>query len=179
MGGFGIAPHGGYAAKKVAGAAGHGDSDVVTSLGVPLAASSVVDGGLPTAVAAQIVMAPKGDRLVVLSFESYCKLVSESLASKAEGEALSSEELAEIKNASTPLEFWRKKRGLSRAALASAVGISTVAIWQHERKHRGRSLELYGKLARILKVRIDDLYVNEEPAAPPPEKGGPGDDLGS
>ena len=59
--------------------------------------------------------------------------------------------------APTPLAFWRKHRGLTQAALAAQVGITPPYLAQIERGRRGGDVVLYSKLARALKVRIENL----------------------
>ena len=63
--------------------------------------------------------------------------------------------------APTPLAFWRKHRGLTQAALAAQVGITQPYLAQIEHGQRGGDVVLYSKLARALRVRIEDLVPEE------------------
>ena len=70
--------------------------------------------------------------------------------------------------APTPLAFWRRHRGLTQAALAGQVGITQPYLAQIERGHRGGDVTLYSKLARALRIRIEDLVPEEGEDGPEP-----------
>lgn len=95
-------------------------------------------------------------------------------------ETLSDTDMDAYLAALTPLAFWRKRRGLTQAALALAVGITQPYLAQIERGIRLGDILLYAKFARALRVRIEDLVpvdsrgVGSNPPAPPDRK----DDLG-
>jgi DNA-binding XRE family transcriptional regulator len=59
--------------------------------------------------------------------------------------------------AATPLAFWRRKRGLTQAALASTVGISQAYLAQIETGVRLGDIHLYARLARALSVAMEAL----------------------
>lgn len=59
--------------------------------------------------------------------------------------------------AATPLAFWRRKRGLTQAALAAAGGITQPYLAQIEGGHRGGDVRLYIALAKALDLRVEDL----------------------
>ncbi len=63
-------------------------------------------------------------------------------------------------DAPSPLAFWRKHRGHSQAALAAALEISQPYLAQIEAGKRVGDVNLYARIAKVLKVRIEDL-VNE------------------
>lgn len=65
--------------------------------------------------------------------------------------------------APTPLSFWRKHRGETQASLAEAAGVSQPYIAQLERGHRTADVRVYGRLARHLGVRIEDLIADDTP----------------
>ena len=72
---------------------------------------------------------PKGEELIVLSREEYEDPVDArdhalAMAAHARGEdpGLTDAELDEYLAAPTPLAYWRKRRGLTQAALAAAAG---------------------------------------------------------
>ena len=55
------------------------------------------------------------------------------------------------------LAFWRRRRGMTQAALAAQVGITQPSLAQAESRRRGLSVMTYAKLAKALRVRIEDL----------------------
>lgn len=63
--------------------------------------------------------------------------------------------------ASTPLAFWRKHRGFTQAALAGEVGITQPYLAQIEGGRRVGDVTLYSKLARVLRVRMEDLVAED------------------
>jgi DNA-binding XRE family transcriptional regulator len=72
-------------------------------------------------------------------------------------ETISSDELPAYLAAATPLAFWRRKRGLTQAALAEQVGITQPYLAQIETGKRTGEVGLYVKLARALRLRVEDL----------------------
>jgi DNA-binding XRE family transcriptional regulator len=62
--------------------------------------------------------------------------------------------------AATPLAFWRRHRGLTQAALAVRVGIAQASLARAETGRRGLKVETYARLAKVLKVRIEDLLAD-------------------
>jgi len=61
----------------------------------------------------------------------------------------------------TPLAFWRRHRRLTQAALAAQVGIAQPSLAQAETGRRGLSVETYARLAKALRVRIEDLLADD------------------
>jgi DNA-binding XRE family transcriptional regulator len=76
-------------------------------------------------------------------------------------ETLSGEELDAYLAAPTPLAFWRRHRGLTQAALAAAVGITQPYLAQIEARKRSGDIHLYARLAKALRLRIEDLVEEE------------------
>ena len=72
-------------------------------------------------------------------------------------ETLSGADVDSYLTAASPLAFWRRHRGLTQAALAGAVGIAQPSLAQAESGRRGFSVQVWAKLAKALKVRIEDL----------------------
>jgi DNA-binding XRE family transcriptional regulator len=72
-------------------------------------------------------------------------------------ETLSEDELDAYLATLTPLAFWRRRRGLTQAALAAVVGASQPFLAQIETGRREGGVHLYARLAEALKVRIEDL----------------------
>ncbi|MGL5114652.1 MAG: helix-turn-helix domain-containing protein [Beijerinckiaceae bacterium] len=82
-----------------------------------------------------------------------------AMASVAAGalETLSAAEVVAALEEPTPLAFWRKKRGLTQTALAAAAGIKQPYMAGLEKGDRKGDPALFLKLARALKVRMEDL----------------------
>ena len=59
--------------------------------------------------------------------------------------------------APTPLAFWRKHRGMTQVELSQAAGISQPYLAQLENGQREATVPVYARLAKRLRVRIDDL----------------------
>ena len=57
----------------------------------------------------------------------------------------------------TPLAFWRAKRGLTQARLAKAAGTTQPHIADIESGKHGASFDLMARIAKALRVKIDDL----------------------
>jgi DNA-binding XRE family transcriptional regulator len=114
----------------------------------------------------QTIKTPGGETLVVLPLDEYEDLRDAADYAKAKAarrpdeELLSVEEALAHAEAPTPLHFWRRKRDLTQAALAKAVGISQSYLADIERGARKGDPELYKKLARELNVRMEDLVAD-------------------
>jgi DNA-binding XRE family transcriptional regulator len=72
-------------------------------------------------------------------------------------ETLSDAEMDAYLAAPTPLAFWRRRRGLTQAALAAAVGVSQPYLAQIETGARKGDVRLYARMAKALRLRIEDL----------------------
>lgn len=59
--------------------------------------------------------------------------------------------------AATPLAFWRKYRGFKQTELAGIVGVSQPYLAQMESGQREGSVSVYKRLARHLRVSVDEL----------------------
>jgi DNA-binding XRE family transcriptional regulator len=78
-------------------------------------------------------------------------------------ETLTGAEVDAYLAAPTNLAFWRRHRGMTQAALAARIGIAQPSLAQAETGRRGLSVDSYAKLAKVLKVRIEDLL--DDPSA--------------
>lgn len=103
---------------------------------------------------------------VTLTRQEYEDLIeardhAEALRAVAAGEmeTVSDAEVDAYLAAPTPLAFWRRKRGLTQAALAAALGITQPYLAQIETGSRTGDIRLYAKLAKVLRLRIEDLIV--------------------
>jgi DNA-binding XRE family transcriptional regulator len=89
------------------------------------------------------------------------RIVEAQLAAGRE-ELLSAEETAALLAASSPLAFWREKRGKTQGQLASEVGVSQNLLSELELGEPRGDVTLYAKLARCLGVQIEDLIAEED-----------------
>jgi DNA-binding XRE family transcriptional regulator len=115
--------------------------------------------------------AANGDEIVILSREEYDALIAKNedftdaallRSSRARREAgleelLSGEEVDELLAAPSPLAFWRKKRGLSEAVLATRSGVSQDTLLDIEAGKNTNDLNTLKKIAAALRVTVDDL----------------------
>jgi transcriptional regulator with XRE-family HTH domain len=80
---------------------------------------------------------------------------------RGEQDMLTAEETVAALDASTPLAFWRVKRGLTQKQLGQGVGVSQSYIADLEAGRRKGDAVLVKRLARTLRLRMEDL-VGEE-----------------
>ncbi|MEJ0096832.1 MAG: helix-turn-helix transcriptional regulator [Bauldia sp.] len=118
-----------------------------------------------------IVMMPVADyeRLLDLAEDARDSRIAEkALAEAAAGnvDLLTHVEVKALLAAPSPMAFWRKRRGLTQAALAKIAGITQAYLAQIEGAKRVGDVNLYRRLAVALRVDVEDLLL---PAAP--EKG--------
>jgi DNA-binding XRE family transcriptional regulator/PHD/YefM family antitoxin component YafN of YafNO toxin-antitoxin module len=126
---------------------------------------------LLTAPARQIIVAPNGDRLIVMPEAEYERLrdaaemaddiaaydrVKRRLAA-GEEELVPSEMVDRILSGENLVRVWREYRGLTVAALAEKAGITQPYLSQIETGKREGTLATMKKLAAALKVDLDDL----------------------
>ena len=84
---------------------------------------------------------------------------------RGEMDVLSEAEMDAYLAASSPLQFWRKHRGLTQTGLAQLAAMTQPHLAQAERGQRGLSAGTYSRLAKALRVRIEDLLPIEGAAA--------------
>jgi DNA-binding XRE family transcriptional regulator len=127
---------------------------------------------------------PAGEEVVILAVADYERLLElaedardlriaeRALAELAsgKGETLTHAEMLELLDATSPISFWRKRRGLTQVALARAVGISQAYLAQIEGGRREGDMKLYSNLARVLGVDLEDLVIGTDDAAKPPPR---------
>jgi DNA-binding XRE family transcriptional regulator len=75
-------------------------------------------------------------------------------------ETLSEAEVDNYLAAPSPLAFWRRRRGLTQAALATEIGITQPYLAQIEGGVRIGDVHLHALLAKALRVRIEDLLAD-------------------
>jgi DNA-binding XRE family transcriptional regulator len=117
----------------------------------------------------QIITAPSGEELVVLPRADYEDLIDALAARKVdaalaagEEELLSAAETAALVSETSPLAFWRKKRGKTQSQLAAEVQVSQNFLSDLERGKAAGDVKLYARLAERLQVQIEDLVPAEE-----------------
>jgi DNA-binding XRE family transcriptional regulator len=119
-----------------------------------------------------IVITPGGEELVILAksdFETMQDAIDAADAARISAaigsgvqEKLTSEETRTYLAAPTPLAFWRGKRRVTQKALADKVGVSQSYIADLEAGRREGSPQLFKRLAGALRLRMEDLIVEDE-----------------
>ena len=118
----------------------------------------------------QIIQTPEGE-MVLLPKVDYEALLSaledaediliaeRSMARIASGEEelITDTEIDDYLDAPTPLAFWRKKRGLTQAALAKQAGVTQAYLSEIESGKKETRVAVLKDLATALKVTVDEL----------------------
>lgn len=106
------------------------------------------------------------DNTVTLSWAEYEALIdardhATALRRVADGslETLTEAAMDDYLAAPTPLAFWRRHREVTQAGLAAAVGVSQPYLAQIETGKRVGDVGLYARLARALRVTMEELAV--------------------
>jgi DNA-binding XRE family transcriptional regulator len=114
-----------------------------------------------------LIKSPQGEEMVLMSkadFEAledaldiarHDRIMAEVVAGQRE--LLTSDEVDAALAEPTALAFWRKKRGMTQAALGSAVGISKSYLSGLENGARKGDPQLFLRLSRALRVRMEDI----------------------
>jgi DNA-binding Xre family transcriptional regulator len=125
----------------------------------------------------QLIVAPSGERMVVLPEADYAALVqrledAEDIASArvvlaridaGEEELVPSEVVERLIAGENPIQVWREYRGIAVPDLAEAAGLPASALSEIEAGIReGRAGELL-RMAAALSVDLDDLMVEPMP----------------
>ncbi len=112
----------------------------------------------------QKITTPSGEEMVLLSAQDFEDLVDARDAAVAMAdyragrmETLTEAELDEYLAATTPLAFWRKRRGVTQAQIAEAAGITQAYLAQIEGGKRKGDVDVLARIARALTIRIEDL----------------------
>ena len=118
-----------------------------------------------------IITTPSGDRMVLIPFEEYERLV------EAANDAADARDVDEIKrrlatgeeelipgdvvnrliDGENKIRVWREYRGMSGKELAEKTGLAAPYISQLETGNREGTIETFKKIAAALRVDIDDL----------------------
>jgi DNA-binding XRE family transcriptional regulator len=118
-----------------------------------------------------IITTPSGDRMVLIPFEEYERLVeaAEDVAdarvaseikrriATGEEELIPAEMVDRMIDGENKLRVWREHRGMSAKDLAEATGLAAPYISQLETGKREGTIETFKKLAAALRVDIDHI----------------------
>jgi DNA-binding XRE family transcriptional regulator len=118
---------------------------------------------------------PSGEEIVILSRPEYDALIEARedaedaavaravVARIAAGteEMLTTEEVNALLAATTPLAFWRKKRGLTQAALAAEAGVAQGYISELEAGRKTGDVMVLRRIANALRITLEDLVPDE------------------
>lgn len=124
---------------------------------------------------------PNGEEMVVLARADYEALIDaaemlddvaaydrfkEKLA-RGEEEFIPAEYVNRMSEGEHPIRVWRDFRGFSAKELAAVAGISATYLSEIESGKKEGSISVLKKIARVLRVDIDELVVwNDEEAEP-------------
>ena len=118
-----------------------------------------------------IVVTPSGEELVLLTRTDFDAMreridaaahdATMAAVNRGEQEMLTAQETVAALDAPTPLAFWRLKRGLTQKQLSQAVGVSQSYIADLEVGRRKGDAALVKRLARALRLRMEDLVADE------------------
>jgi mRNA-degrading endonuclease RelE of RelBE toxin-antitoxin system/DNA-binding XRE family transcriptional regulator len=118
-----------------------------------------------------IITTPSGDRMVVIPFEEYERLIeaAEDAAdardvdeikrklATGEEELIPAEVVDRIIDGENKIRVWREYRGMSGKELAEKTGLASPYISQLETGTREGTIETFKKIAAALRVDIDDI----------------------
>lgn len=112
----------------------------------------------------QTTISPDGQRLVTMTAEEYQGLIDArdaeaAMRAVAAGtlQMLSGDDVDAYLAAATPLAFWRKHRGFTQEDMAREIGVSQPYLAQLENGQREGSVSVYQRLAKLLKLTVDEL----------------------
>lgn len=114
---------------------------------------------------------PSGDDMVVLPFADYARLVDavemaedaaafdefDGKLAAGEEELIPAEIVDRILAGENRVRVWREHRAVSVKALAEAAGLTPAYLSQVETGKRDGTLDTYRKLAKALRVTLDEL----------------------
>ena|SRR5579883_1138365 len=109
-------------------------------------------------------VSPDGESLVTMTADEYQDLIDARDAAIAMREiangtmpTIAEADVDAYLAAPTALAFWRKHQGMTQVELSQAAGISQPYLAQLESGQREATVSVYARLAKLLRVRIDDL----------------------
>lgn len=128
-----------------------------------LSADSVLENANPPRITLD------GNEYVVIRADQYERVVAEEASDVAaydrameemdssDDDYVSHSEMLQLVEGENPLRFWRKKRGLTMAAIAKSAGISQSYVSDIENGRKDGSVAVLKRLAGILGVTLDDI----------------------
>src|SRR5688572_10326541 len=115
------------------------------------------------------IRSPRGDELVVIPRALYEDLVDSRAARNAkaalargEEELLSEEEVKELLQSPTALNFWRRKRHYTQGMLAEVLGTSQGHVSDIESGRRRGGIKFYQRAALVLHVPVTAILPSDE-----------------
>jgi DNA-binding XRE family transcriptional regulator len=117
------------------------------------------------------ITSPNSEEMVLLSVAEYERLIEAAEDLRDSGiaersrreieagaeELLTHAEVKEMLAARTPLAFWRKKRGMTQAALAKDTGVAQGFLSEIESGQKPGTAATLKKIADALRITVDDL----------------------
>lgn len=103
----------------------------------------------------ELAILPRAELEEILAAAAHAKALSDFRSGR--DPELTSTEMRELLAAPSPLAFWRRKRGLTQAALAEATNLAQNYISDLETGKREGSAAQWRKIARALDLPVDDL----------------------
>lgn len=103
----------------------------------------------------ELAILPRAELEEMLEAVAHAKALGEYRAGRDPG--LTADEMRELLAATTPLAFWRRKRGWTQARLAEAAGITQNYLSDLETGKREGSPRQWLKIARALEVPLEDM----------------------
>ena len=103
----------------------------------------------------EMAVLPRAELAALSDAADHARALTDFRAGQAPG--LTPQETREFVAAPSPLAFWRKRRGLTQAALAARVEIAQNYLSDLENGKRSGPVETWLKLARALDMRVEDL----------------------
>ncbi len=94
------------------------------------------------------------DRAALRSFDD---AVAQQGIAAVKAEMLPAALLDRLLQGASPVSVWRQHRGLTQRALAAAAGVSVSYLNEIEQGRKPGSAATLGKLAAVLRLRIEDL----------------------
>lgn len=123
----------------------------------------------------QIIKQKDGGKLAVMPYEEFVRLRDQAelledlkaldRALKEQDETLPIEMVDRLLEGEHPIRVWRDHRGMTAAALATAVGVSKSAISQYENYAKTPTVATLAAMARALETDLDDLVPTRPPGA--------------
>ena len=103
----------------------------------------------------ELAILPRAELEEILAAATHAKALADYRSGRDPG--LSGAEMRALLAASSPLAFWRRKRGLTQSALARATGLAQNYLSDLETGKREGSPAQWRRIARALDLSVDDL----------------------